>query len=154
MELIEKLKDLKSFLLGITPPKNTFKLIEELDEAIALLEKPRVSAEEVETEIEKEARAYEYCHQQRHSNYHAFKSGYKQATLYYAGHSDAKTRLEKFRVCTDCYNVNISDPNCICCHSNEYETIELEFEVCNCCNNIIQDGSPADTSFNKEQLDS
>jgi hypothetical protein len=40
MELINKLIDLKSFLLGITPPKNTFELIEELDEAIALLEKP------------------------------------------------------------------------------------------------------------------
>ena len=42
--------------------------------------------------------------------------------------------------------------NCRCADSN-YQTVELEFEVCECCNNLIDDGHPADTEFNKKQLE-
>lgn len=59
-----------------------------------------------------------------------------------------KTRLQKFHVCADCYSLN-----CGCSGSHIcYQRIELEFEVCNCCNNIVEDGDPADTEFNREQL--
>ena len=63
-----------------------------------------------------------------------------------------KTRLEKFDVCKDCYSIGILHADCICAYSN-YKTIELEFEVCNCCNNPIEDGNPADTEFNRKQLE-
>lgn len=62
-----------------------------------------------------------------------------------------KTRLEKHKVCVDCFSVGIIDNNCICA-SGKYQTIELEFEVCVCCNNLIEDGYPADTEFNTEQF--
>jgi len=62
-----------------------------------------------------------------------------------------KTRLEKHRVCNRCYAVGILDNDCVCSYG-KYETIELEFEVCECCGNLIDDGNPADTPFNKEQL--
>jgi len=61
------------------------------------------------------------------------------------------TQLEKHNVCTDCYSVGIIHPDCICSYS-KYNTIELEFEVCNCCGNLVDDGSPSDTDFNKKQL--
>ncbi len=61
------------------------------------------------------------------------------------------TYYQKFNVCTECFSVEPSDFECICCYSNEYETIELEFEVCNCCNKLI-DNSPAETDFNKNQM--
>lgn len=61
------------------------------------------------------------------------------------------TRLEKHSVCTDCLAVGVTDPNCICTYG-KYERIELEYEVCNCCGNLIDDGNPADTEFNKEQF--
>ena len=63
-----------------------------------------------------------------------------------------KTRLEKFDVCKGCYSVGMTHADCICSYS-EYETIELEFEVCNCCDNLIADGNPADTEFNRKQLE-
>jgi hypothetical protein len=61
------------------------------------------------------------------------------------------THLEKFDVCPECLGVGNVDSNCICQY-NQYESIELEYEVCNCCGNIIEDGSPANTEFNKKQL--
>ena len=62
-----------------------------------------------------------------------------------------KTRLEKHIVCVDCQSIGITDVNCICVDSNRYETIELEFEVCDCCGSPISD-FPADTEFNRKQL--
>ena len=62
-----------------------------------------------------------------------------------------KTRLEKFKVCDQCYSVGVQDMNCVCSYSN-YKVIELEFEVCECCGNLIEDGCPANTPFNDEQL--
>lgn len=61
--------------------------------------------------------------------------------------------LEKHYVCTSCYSVTATDPNCICCYSNHYDTIELEFEMCTCCGNLVNDGYPADTEFNKKQYE-
>lgn len=62
------------------------------------------------------------------------------------------TSLEKFEVCDQCWSVGIIDNNCVCSY-DKYKTIELEFEVCNCCGNLVEDGSPADTEFNRKQLD-
>jgi len=62
-----------------------------------------------------------------------------------------KTRLEKYKVCKRCFSVGITDNNCVCTYGN-YKTIELEFEVCDCCGHLINDGSPADTEFNDKQL--
>lgn len=61
-------------------------------------------------------------------------------------------RLEKFKVCADCYSIGISIYDCVCTYQNGYPTIELEFEVCECCGNVVSDGTPADTSFNTEQI--
>lgn len=61
------------------------------------------------------------------------------------------TYLQKFKVCDQCFSVSIVDLNCICTFGN-YKTVELEFEVCDCCGKLIADGSPADTPFNDEQL--
>lgn len=58
------------------------------------------------------------------------------------------THLEKHRVCTSCFSIGTTDPNCICCNTDNYDTIELEFEICNCCGNPIEDGTPADSIFN------
>jgi len=63
-----------------------------------------------------------------------------------------KTHLQKFTVCRSCTSVTITDRNCRCTYSNGYPTIELEFEVCDCCGNLISDGNPADTLFNDEQF--
>lgn len=62
------------------------------------------------------------------------------------------TVLQKFIVCTSCLSVGITDNNCICSYSHKYPTIELEFEVCECCGHLIEDGSPADTLFNNQQF--
>jgi hypothetical protein len=61
------------------------------------------------------------------------------------------TRLEKLKVCDQCWSVGMTDPYCVCANGN-YTTIELEFEVCACCGNLTEDGSPAETPFNEEQL--
>ena len=63
-----------------------------------------------------------------------------------------KTRLEKYKVCDQCFSVGITDPDCVCVHGN-YKKIELEFEVCDCCGSLISDGNPADTPFNDRQLE-
>ena len=62
-----------------------------------------------------------------------------------------KVRLEKHRVCDQCYCLGIQYNDCICSYGN-YKVIELEFEVCICCGHLINDGQPADTEFNKQQL--
>lgn len=58
--------------------------------------------------------------------------------------------LVKIVVCSSCTSPTIIDPNCICCYSNGYDTIELEFEQCKCCGHI--NIYPAETDFNNEQL--
>ncbi len=62
-------------------------------------------------------------------------------------------RLEKHNVCADCYSVGISYSECICTYNNKYPTIELEFEVCSCCGNLVDDGNPADSEFNRKQFE-
>jgi hypothetical protein len=62
-----------------------------------------------------------------------------------------KTKLEKFKVCSQCYCVGIIHTDCICSYG-KYKSIELEFEVCVCCDNLIEDGVPADSEFNKQKL--
>ena len=63
-----------------------------------------------------------------------------------------KTKLEKIEVCDQCYSLGITDNNCVCSYGH-YKVIELEFEVCNCCGHLINDGLPADTPFNEKQLE-
>ena len=62
-----------------------------------------------------------------------------------------KTRLEKHKVCDQCYAVGLLYNDCVCSYG-KYKTIELEFEVCECCGNLVDDGNPADTPFNEEQF--
>ena len=62
-------------------------------------------------------------------------------------------KLEKHEVCISCFSVGISYNDCQCTYQNNYPTIELEFEVCECCGNLISDGTPADTEFNKNQFE-
>ena len=62
-----------------------------------------------------------------------------------------QTHLEKFKVCDQCWSVGIVHADCICAYGN-YKTIELEFEVCDCCHHLISDGTPAETPFNEEQI--
>lgn len=62
------------------------------------------------------------------------------------------TRLEKHTVCAHCHSVGIIYNDCICTYQNGYPTVELEFEVCNCCGNLVSDGQCADTPFNEKQL--
>ncbi len=61
-------------------------------------------------------------------------------------------KYKKFRVCDSCYGVGIVDPSCHCI-DGKFKTIELEFEVCSCCENVMSDGQPADTEFNKRQFE-
>lgn len=63
-----------------------------------------------------------------------------------------KLRYEKHEVCVECFAVGILFPECICTHE-AHDTIVLEFAVCDCCGNILEDGHPADTKFNKNQLE-
>ena len=58
--------------------------------------------------------------------------------------------LVKHRVCVDCLSLDIVNADCRCVYSRDYETIELEFEVCSCCGNT--NAHPADTDFNKQAL--
>jgi hypothetical protein len=54
-------------------------------------------------------------------------------------------------VCDQCYCVGITYVDCICIYG-KYKKIELEFEVCECCGHLVNDGKPADTEFNKTQF--
>lgn len=65
---------------------------------------------------------------------------------------ESNIELVKHTVCTSCFGVGIRDTNCICTYQNNYETIDLEFETCKCCGNLICDGHPADTEFNDNQF--
>lgn len=60
-----------------------------------------------------------------------------------------KTLIKK-TVCAECMSLDIIDINCVCTYSKNYETIELEFEQCDCCGNIER--HHADTEFNHKQL--
>jgi len=61
-----------------------------------------------------------------------------------------KTKLEKKQVCVECFDsANAFD--CVC-YNGKYNTILLEFEVCECCGHLINNGIPADTEFNKNQI--
>ena len=60
-------------------------------------------------------------------------------------------KLEIFKVCKQCLSPGITYPDCICCYTNGYPTIELEFEICECCGNIHE--TPAYTEFNKKQFE-
>jgi len=62
-----------------------------------------------------------------------------------------KTIFKKFKVCDQCYCVGMIYGDCVCSY-DKYKTIELEFEVCKCCGHLIDDGNPADTPFNHEQI--
>ena len=59
-------------------------------------------------------------------------------------------KLERIKVCKKCLSPGITDPDCICCYTNGFPTIELEFEICECCDRM--DDEPADTEFNNKQL--
>jgi len=59
--------------------------------------------------------------------------------------------LVKHKVCAQCHGSSVVDIDCICMYSNNYPTIELEFEECACCGNVLNDGNPHDTPFNIEQ---
>lgn len=63
----------------------------------------------------------------------------------------SNTILKKINVCKYCFSDGITDLNCKCVNSR-VNTVLLEFEFCKCCNNIISDGYPAETNFNKNQL--
>lgn len=63
-----------------------------------------------------------------------------------------KTRLEKHKVCADCFSVGITYNDCVCTYQRNYKTIELEFEVCDCCGHLLSDGQPAETQFNEQQI--
>jgi hypothetical protein len=62
-----------------------------------------------------------------------------------------KTKLEKFKVCVDCLSVGVTYNDCVCTYG-KYKTIELEFEVCECCGHLVSDGNPANTPFNEEKM--
>jgi hypothetical protein len=62
------------------------------------------------------------------------------------------TKIKKFDVCSECFCVSAVHLDCVCVDGN-YKTIELEFEVCKCCGNLIEDGNPCDTEFNKKQIE-
>lgn len=62
-----------------------------------------------------------------------------------------KKRLEKHDVCDQCYSEGAINLDCGCTHG-EYFLVELEFEVCDCCGHVLEDGNPADTEFNQRQF--
>lgn len=64
-----------------------------------------------------------------------------------------KTKLVKHIVCKSCLSVGITDNDCICTYNHKYPTITLEFEHCECCENVLNDGYPPDTEFNKKQFE-
>lgn len=59
---------------------------------------------------------------------------------------------QKHTVCADCFAVGITQIDCRCTYMNNYPTVELEFEVCKCCGQLLDDGSPANTPFNDESI--
>lgn len=59
--------------------------------------------------------------------------------------------LVKIEVCASCNSPYIIIADCICTYQKDYETIELEFEKCECCDNV--QSMPAKTEFNKSKID-
>lgn len=59
--------------------------------------------------------------------------------------------IQKITVCASCYSVGITLSDCVCTYQHNYPTVELEFEVCDCCGNVKNDGNPTDTEFNDQQ---
>lgn len=96
-ELIEKLKKVSTGLgrLGQIAEQNT------INEAIALLEKPRVSAEDIKAKAEQYAplmNGSEVEQAGRNGEYYGFIEGYTQAMHDYAGQSDAVEFAKWLRV--------------------------------------------------------
>ncbi len=60
-------------------------------------------------------------------------------------------KLVKHKVCEDCYSIGITYKDCVCTYMKNYPIIELEFEECECCGNITNDGHPGETEFNIKQ---
>ena len=55
--------------------------------------------------------------------------------------------LVKIKVCAVCQSTDITDVNCVCVGGgmfSKYDTVELEFESCECCSRI--DSEPSETS--------
>jgi len=63
-------------------------------------------------------------------------------------------RLVKHIVCEDCLSTGVRFVDCVCTYIKTYPTIELEFEECECCGNIINDGNPREIEFNIKQWES
>lgn len=61
-----------------------------------------------------------------------------------------KTRLEKHKVCDECFTDEIRT-DCVCFDGN-YTVIELEFDVCECCGQTVNNGMPSKTEFNEKQF--
>ena len=59
--------------------------------------------------------------------------------------------LVKIEVCRSCLSPEIIDSNCICTYQNDYTTIELEFEQCDCCERT--NSHAAETDFNNKQFE-
>ena len=76
---------------------------------------------------------------------------YKNTKPYKGPGKPSQHRLEKHEVCADCHSLGIIDTQCKCSYTS-YDTVELEFEVCRCCGNIVEDGMPADTPHNTKVL--
>jgi hypothetical protein len=53
-------------------------------------------------------------------------------------------------VCVDCHDTSTNENQCSC-HYQNYETIALEFKVCNCCGHTDTFNVPF-TEFNRQQL--
>lgn len=60
--------------------------------------------------------------------------------------------VAKFVVCASCLSEGVTDINCVCCSEEGYDSIELEFNSCECCGHIIDDGFPINSEFNTAQL--
>lgn len=59
-------------------------------------------------------------------------------------------KVERIDVCKVCLSASIVDVDCVCVTHSKYETVTIEFEVCECCGQMKDE--PADTEFNKKQL--
>ena len=60
---------------------------------------------------------------------------------------------KKIKVCKRCLSQGVMDADCICMYTSNYPTIELEFNFCECCGQILNDGDPDETEFNIGQFE-
>lgn len=100
---------------------------------------------------------YSYYSQDEHTIYYADFNKmivYSVEKLFelFLSENPPTPKFQKHKVCIHCLGVGVVDPSCPCTYSHKYQTIELEFEVCECCGHLKNDGEPAATSFNEEQL--